>query len=364
MDEIEELEKQGYDIIDIIAGDVKPAREVQYLVDRVVKNKGGDFYGGILFELASVRFPEDRAKALWQEILRHKYIISERLGRNIGVRVATLDYLENIKKLISAPVIIPETEFAKTLKLSTTDDLTGLYNRRYLNNRLRAMVSEAQAERSRFSVLMMDLDGFKKFNDTQGHQAGDLILQEFARVLREGLRKSDMVARYGGDEMVCILPLTDKFIAKTVASKICEQVRKDFSEVKISLSTGIAEYPTDAADDEGLILQSDAAMYRAKAFGGSAVSYFHPVEITYRHTEPGPGDVACVGDFNRWNSKKGMMKPDEKPGVWKVSLDLLAGKYKYKFLIDGSKWVTDPSQVECGDDGFGGMCSVLSVRME
>jgi len=364
MDEIEELEKQGYDIIDIIAGDVKPAREVQYLVDRVVKNKGGDFYSGILFELASVRFPEDRAKVLWQEILRHKYIISERLGRNIGVRVATLDYLENIKKLISAPVIIPETEFAKTLKLSTTDDLTGLYNRRYLNNRLRAMVSEAQAEKSIFSILMMDLDGFKKFNDTQGHQAGDLILQEFARILREGLRKSDMVARYGGDEMVCILPLADKSTAKTVASKICEQVRKEFSEVKITLSTGIAEYPTDAADDESLILQSDAAMYRAKAFGGSAVSCFHPVEITYRHAGPGPKDVACVGDFNRWNSKKGMMKLDEKPGLWKASLNLLAGKYKYKFLIDGSKWVTDPSQAECGDDGFGGMCSVLSVKME
>ena len=364
MDEIEELEKQGYDLIDIVAGDVKPAQEVQYLVDKAVKKKGGNFYRDILFGIAAVSFPEDKAKALWQEILRHKYIISERLGRNIGIRVATLDYLENIKKLITAPVIIPETEFAKTLKLSTTDELTGLKNRRYLNDRLRAAVSEATAERSKFSMLMMDLDGFKRFNDTQGHQAGDLILQEFARMLRDQFRKTDIIARYGGDEIMCILPLTDKFTAKAIAGKMCAQTKKDFSEIKITLSTGIAEFPADGTDEDTLIQQSDAAMYRAKAIGGNAVSYFHSVSLEYRQPDPQPREVSCVGDFNRWNTKKGKMEFDAGSRAWKASLSLLSGRYTYKFFIDGSRWITDPAQAECSDDGFGGKCSLLTVKMD
>ena len=221
MDELEELEKQGYELIDIVAGDIKPTKEVQYLVDRVVKKKGISFYSDILFELTSERFPEEKAKILWQEILRHKYVISEKLVRNIGIRVATLDYLENIKKLIKAPLIISESEFSKTLKLSTTDALTGLFNRRYFLDKLGITVSEASVEKCALCVLMMDLDGFKKFNDTQGHQAGDLILQEFAHILREGFRKTDFIARYGGDEVVCLLPGTDKLTTKTISKKAC-----------------------------------------------------------------------------------------------------------------------------------------------
>jgi len=364
MDELEELEKQGYELIDIVAGDVKPAVEIQYLVDKAIKKKGGNFYSNILFELTSERFPEEKAKALWQEILHHKYVISEKLGRNIGIRVATLDYLENVKKLIKAPVIISESEFSKKIKLSTTDALTGLFNRRHLYEKLRAMVSEASAEKSKFCVLMTDLDGFKKFNDTQGHQAGDLILQEFAHTLRGNFRSTDFIARYGGDEMVCILPATDKLTAKEIAKKVCEKVKNEFSEIGIALSVGIAEFPLDAEDDERIISQADAAMYRAKAFGGNTASYFHSVELIYQQNDPQPADIACVGDFNRWNSKKGKMGLDVQSHKWKTSLNLLAGKYKYKFLIDGSRWIAGPENVECGDDGFGGKCSILTVKME
>lgn len=364
MDELDELEKKGYRLIDIVAGDIHPAREIQFLVDKAVKNKVRNFYSDILSGLTSERFPEEKAKTLWQEILRHKYLTSERLGRNIGIRVATLDYLENVKKIIKSPIIVSESKFSKTLKLSTTDALTGLFNRRYLDEKLMSMVSDTSIEKSKFCTLMTDLDGFKKFNDTEGHQAGDIILQEYAHILRENLRSTDFVARYGGDEILCILPSTDKLAAKEIAKKICEKVKNEFIEIGITLSVGIAEFPADASDDERIISQVDVAMYRAKVWGGNTVSYFHSVELTYRQNDPQPREVDCVGDFNRWISKKGKMEYDSQLNRWKISLNLLAGKYKYKFLIDGSRWMADPAVTECVDDGFGGMCSILTVKME
>jgi len=220
MDEIEELEKQGYRLIDIVAGDVKPAKEVQYLINKAVEKKGKNFYSDLLYNLTSERFPEDKARVLWQGILRHKYMVSEKLGRNIGIRVATLDYLENLKKLIKAPMIIAETEFARTLKLSTTDPLTGLLNRRVILGKLADAVREHEAKKTKFCMFMIDLDGFKKLNDTQGHQIGDLILQEVAQILRNAMRESDFIGRYGGDEIICILPDTGKDKSKETASRI------------------------------------------------------------------------------------------------------------------------------------------------
>lgn len=363
-EELKELERQGYRLIDIVAGDVKPTKEIEYLVEKVVREKRGNFYSDLLYSLSSERFPEQKARELWQEILRHKYIMSEKLNRNVGIRVATLDYLENIKKIIEAPRIVEESDFAKTLKLSFTDPLTGLYNRRYFEEQLSELIALSPAQSLTFSLLMMDLDGFKRFNDREGHQAGDLILQEFSRILKKGLRRTDIISRYGGDEIVCILPSTNKFIARDIANKIREQVQNEFKEVGITLSAGISEFPVDAKDQESLVSQADAGLYRAKAFGGNAVAYFHPLTLTYRQENPQPREVSCVGDFNRWNTKKGRMEFDAQTGVWKIELNLLPGKYKYKFLIDSSIWITDPAQAERGDDGFGGECSVLTVKME
>ena len=364
MDELEELEKQGYRLIDIVSGDVQPKKEIQYLVDKVVEKKGSNFYSDLLYNLTSERFSEDKSRVLWQEILRHKYLISERLGRNIGIRVATLDYFENLKKLIKAPMIIPETQFARTLKFSTTDPLTGLLNRRVILEELAEAVQEHETKKMKFCMLMMDLDGFKKLNDTQGHQIGDLILQEVAQILRESTRENDIIGRYGGDEIIGILPDTGKDKSKSITSRIRQHMEEELKEVKITLSIGMVEYPSDADADEELISLADEALYRAKLFGGNVISYFHPIMLTYRQDDPQPKEVSCVGNFNRWNTKQGKMGYDGNTCEWKISLNLLAGQYKYKFLIDGSKWIVDPEVTEYGDDGFGGKCSLLTVKME
>lgn len=364
MDELEELEKQGYRLIDIIAGDVKPVKEIQYLVDKVVKKKGDNFYSDLLYNLTLERFPEEKAKTLWQEILHHKYMVSERMGRNIGIRVATLDYFENVKKIIKAPIFVPETKFAKTLELSKTDPLTGLLNRRVVLEKLTEAIQESKTKNSNFCLLMVDLDGFKKLNDTQGHQVGDLILQEVAQILREGIRENDIIGRYGGDEIICILPDSGKDESKVIANRIRQNIEEELKEVKITLSVGMVECPSDGKDDEELISLADEALYRAKLFGGNVVSYFHPVTLSYQQDDPQPKEVSCVGEFNRWNTKKGKMDYNPNEKKWKISFNLLAGQYKYKFLINGSNWIADPAVTEYGDDGFGGMCSILKVSMD
>jgi len=362
--DIETLELDGYRIVDIVAGDVQPTRELQYVVDRIIGEHSDTFYSDMLHAIASERFPEEDAKKMWQAILHHKYNISEKLGRNVGVRVAALDYLENIKKIIQAPKIVDETEFRKTLTLAVTDPLTGLYNRRKFNEELLLAIREASVAEKKFSLMMLDLDGFKKFNDTKGHQAGDEVLVQFAEILREELRKGSVIGRYGGDEMVIIVSGVDRPDAKKVAARICSVIQEKFRGYGITVSIGIAEFPDDGRSFEEMIAKADEVLYRAKEFGGNRVSCFVPVKLEYNPGDRDIMDVACVGDFNRWHKKFGTMIYNEAENRWEKNLNIKPGRYRYKFLVDGSRWMVDPAAEEYVDDGFGGRCSILTVRME
>jgi len=362
--DIDELEEEGYRIIDVIAGDVKPTQEIQYIIDKISEEKRGSFYSDILYNLTSERFPEQEAKELWQEILRHKYMISEALKRNVGIRVAALDYLENIKKIIQTPKIVDETEFRETLKLAEFDSLTGVLNRRTFVRTLLQEIQKASQEKQKFSIMMIDLDGFKKLNDKEGHSAGDLILQEFALILKSNLRKGDIIGRYGGDEFIILLPGVDKYEAKKVGEKIRSVVEREFKSVEITVSIGIAEYPSEGTLSNILISNADEALYRAKEFGKNKVVYFKPVEIRYRTDNPEITQVSCVGDFNRWNRKLGEMYYCQESKEWIFNINLKPGVYRYKFLLNGTTWIADPNVSENVDDSFGGKCSILRVDLE
>jgi diguanylate cyclase (GGDEF)-like protein len=161
-------------------------------------------------------------------------------------------------------------------RLSVTDALTGLYNRRLL---LETMVHEIQRSKRTgqpFSVLMLDIDGFKAFNDTYGHQAGDRALVMVAQVIRESVRVLDTVARYGGEEFVVILPETDLAGAADSAERIrsaVESHRLSLGEINVgvTLSAGVAEFPTDGETVESIIASADQALYRAKEEGRNRV---------------------------------------------------------------------------------------------
>lgn len=157
-------------------------------------------------------------------------------------------------------------------RLSVTDALTGLYNRRHLMGTLANEVQRSRRLRRTFSVLLADVDHFKQYNDTQGHLAGDAALVKIAEILRKTTRGVDSVARYGGEEFVLMLIEAPVTTAASVGERIRARVAAEaFGALKLSVSVGVAEYPTHGDTPEELIASADAAMYQAKSGGRNRV---------------------------------------------------------------------------------------------
>jgi len=157
-------------------------------------------------------------------------------------------------------------------RLSVTDALTGLYNRRHLMGTLANEVQRSRRLRRTFSVLLADVDRFKQYNDTHGHLAGDAALVKIAEVLRKTTRGVDSVARYGGEEFVVMLIEAPIATALTVAERIRARVAAEaFEGGAMTVSIGTAEYPAHGDTPEELIASADAAMYEAKNGGRDRV---------------------------------------------------------------------------------------------
>ena len=161
--------------------------------------------------------------------------------------------------------------------LSVTDDLTQLYNSRYLNQVLRREVKRASRSGRPLSLLFIDLDGFKAVNDTHGHLAGSAALVEAAGVIRRSARETDVVARFGGDEFALILPDTGSEGAAAVGDRVRERIdahaflASKALDIHMTVSVGVATLPDVAASAEELVRAADVAMYRVKESGKNNV---------------------------------------------------------------------------------------------
>jgi diguanylate cyclase (GGDEF)-like protein len=201
-------------------------------------------------------------------------------GRTIGVLEIinklggrfTRHDLELLLTLVEPCAIAIENAilFQRTEQLTITDDLTRLFNSRYLNLYLGREIKRCKRHGIPLSVIFLDLDGFKGINDQFGHLAGSGTLTEVGSILAEGVRESDILARYGGDEFVVVLPETPASGALVIAERLRRSIEEHcFLEsqglaARISASFGIATYPDHALSPEGLIQKADQAMYRVK----------------------------------------------------------------------------------------------------
>jgi diguanylate cyclase (GGDEF)-like protein len=161
--------------------------------------------------------------------------------------------------------------------LSVTDDLTQLYNSRYLNHVLRREVKRASRSNRPLSLLFLDLDGFKSVNDSHGHLAGSRALVEAAAVIRGSARETDVAARFGGDEFALILPETGTDGASAVAERVRDRLAAhpflagDGLSIRLTCSVGVATLPDVATTAEELVRAADMAMYRVKESGKNGV---------------------------------------------------------------------------------------------
>lgn len=167
--------------------------------------------------------------------------------------------------------------FEETKKLTLRDDLTGLYNSRFMAAYLDREIKRCRRVRSPLCLLFMDLDGFKSVNDTHGHLAGSRTLVEVGAVLEETVRDADVLIRYGGDEFVILFPETPLSGGLVIAERIRQVIASTkfletlSIEARVSASIGLAAYPESADDVRGLISGADRAMYEAKALGKNRV---------------------------------------------------------------------------------------------
>lgn len=172
--------------------------------------------------------------------------------------------------------IVVERAVERYLLLSTSEDkdyfvemalhdgLTGLFNRRYFNELINLEFNRLKRTPAALSLLMLDIDDFKNYNDTQGHQAGDELLKGAAKVFRNSVRAVDVVSRYGGEEFVIMLPQADKKAAQIIAERLRVQVGL---YLPITVSIGIATIPDDASELGQLLEKVDNALYQAKRTG-------------------------------------------------------------------------------------------------
>ena len=166
----------------------------------------------------------------------------------------------------------------KTKLLSITDGLTNLYNHRHFQEKLMVEIKRAKEGKKPLSLIMGDVDDFKHYNDTNGHPAGDEVLRQIGKILRNNTKRGDIVARYGGEEFVIILPNTLRKGAKIVAEKLRKTVEeyKFVNEAsqpggKVTITFGLADYPEDADSAERIMKKADDALYRGKESGKNQV---------------------------------------------------------------------------------------------
>ena len=201
----------------------------------------------------------------------HYHILATPFKGPAGDLIGVVEHITDITPRVLAEKALQESE-QRYKELSIIDELTGLFNKRYFNKHLALEVERARRYGHPLSLLIMDIDNFKHYNDTYGHPAGDRVLAALGNLLRESVRLNDLACRYGGEEFVVILPMTDGEIGRRLADRLREKFAAlifhpvESVEVGKTMSVGVAEFETDESP-EALLARADKNLYAAKASG-------------------------------------------------------------------------------------------------
>jgi len=260
-------------IIDLITEDEMNKEYFKTQIKQLLKLKRKKFYSKLLEIFIHIQFEETEARIHWQNIIEHNYYLSKQLDRNVGLRVAIVDYFINQNRILSNPMLIEIHIFKQTERMAMIDGLTGAFNRRYMEISLKRELKRSLRYKKIFSLILLDIDNFKNINDNMGHLFGDVALKKFAEFLLTSSRGEDIVCRYGGAEFMIISPE----VSDAGAINFIERLRNEMKGVsfsklnnqysKITFCAGIATYPTHANNITDLIQSCSKALYKAKLNG-------------------------------------------------------------------------------------------------
>jgi len=231
---------------------------------------GPEIFSQALYLQARLDVPPLKARALVYSILNHQREMAQSLGRAVSFITALSDYPIAMEALLPSPMLVSTRFLIQKEDSALRDELTGLFNRRYFNQELSREIERFRRFGHPFSLLMLDLDHFKDFNDTHGHSAGDQALRDIARLLGDSARLYDRAVRYGGEEFAIILPQACQDEALAVAERIREAAQEHQIEFgqqllgPLTVSIGSATFPQDALDMTELVCRADEALYAAK----------------------------------------------------------------------------------------------------
>jgi diguanylate cyclase (GGDEF)-like protein len=307
------------------------------------------------------------ARRVIETLVDHMQQLTGKIARPVSVQTAALDLAELLQDSFDLKTEPSRLSYAELESLAFRDPLTRLHNLRYFEKRFDEEVQRARRYRRSLSLLMLDIDHFKRFNDTHGHPAGNRALVQVAQMLVNESRETDLVVRYGGEEFAFVLPET----TKRMALELGERVRRKIETAMIALdngefhrvtaSLGIATFPRDSSSRDQLIEAADSALYQCKKQGRNRVLAYAPetrADFEFRSEKP-VTSVVVVGDFNDWDKLADPMS--SRDGVWSTHVPVAPGTYEYKFVIDGDKWVKDPACAETVSDGYWGENSIVTV---
>ena len=273
---IDVLTDEGYQVTAVSSGDeaVKLLTTNDYdLIITDIKMPGTD--GMEVLRVAKARDPNQNVIVMTGYASTETAVESMKLG--------AADYITKPFNLDQIKIVVAKTLERSRLRqkaeegeiykqLSRIDGLTELYNYTFFQQLLKTEVERAGRYGHQLSLLMIDIDNFKGYNDDYGHPAGDEALRKLARVMSRAVRGCDFIARYGGDEFVVVLPETDQSEAKTIGERLRTLVSKtkfdgaqEGGESIITVSVGLATYPRDAQTREDLVKRADQALYKAKS---------------------------------------------------------------------------------------------------
>lgn len=234
------------------------------------------YYAARIHQLIRLDLDEDAARALWNAVDVHRQLLARALGRDVGQRVALLDYVENVQRHVHEPRIIERADLESLEHQALVDPLTGLFNRRHFDAALIREIERCRRYGARSTLLVLDLDRFKQINDRCGHLTGDAVLRIVGRTIRRHLRRADVPCRYGGDEFAVLLVDTAERAAVAVARRIAHDVRAARFGVaraglRVTLSCGLAELREGGGGGDAIVTAADTALYAAKRTGGDCV---------------------------------------------------------------------------------------------